>query len=220
MKLTKKIESGCGALVAGVFLLAGLACAQVPVRQVGVVQSIPGQAVNGLQLSIRRDPPESGRSAMPRFRVELRNVGAEDLLLNLGIVASASGRQYPTAVSLVLVDSKGESQRLELKRFSPSNAPGTKPLLLPLPAGASFSFPVDLRNYWALGHKEFNPELKAGTYWLEAHFARFPKVNYRGWQPSPPGIVLVSEPRQFDTVGHPEPSGNPTSTKLQFEITR
>lgn len=178
MKLSRKIEAGCGVFIAALFLLGGLAGAQEPGRQVVMIQPTPGQGVNGLHLSIRRDQPDS-RSAVPKFRVELRNVGADDLLLNVGTIASANGRQYPTAISLVLVDSKGDLQRLELKRFSAPNAPGTKPLLLPLPAGATFSFPVDLRNYWALGHKEFNPKLNAGTYWLEAQLTGF-EMDYRG----------------------------------------
>lgn len=218
MKLSTKVEACGGAFIAGVFLLAGLAGAQEPGRQVTVVQSISGQAINGLQLTIHRDHTDS-RSSLPKFRVELRNVGTDDLLLNLG--TSANGRQYPTAVSLVLVDSKGESQRLELKRFGASNAPGTKPLLLPLPAGASFSFPVDLRNYWALGHKEFNAELKAGTYWLQAQLTGL-EMSYRGPVPGqrfPPRNVPVSE-TPFDAVVHAEASGTPTSNKLQFEITR
>jgi hypothetical protein len=44
-------------------------------------------------------------------------------------------------------------------------------LFLPLPAGATFSFPVDLDDYWAPTSKDFDASrLKPGTYWLAAQF--------------------------------------------------
>jgi hypothetical protein len=160
---------GPGVFIATLLLFGGWSFAQEPSRQSRWVQSVPGTPVDGLQLAVSLSATTQPFT-VPLFRVELRNVGERDLLLNLGTV-SITGQQYPTAVSLSLTDAHGDSQRLQRKTFSVPNGPGTKPLLLPLPAGASFSFPVDLRDYWALGNKEFSPKLKPGTYSREAQFA-------------------------------------------------
>jgi hypothetical protein len=204
---------GWGVLVATLLLCGGSSSAQVLV-QTRTVQTLPGTPVDGLQLAVSFDA--SARSAnVPAFRVGLRNVGKKDLLLDLGTVSS-NGRQYPTAVSLTLEDAQGGSQRLLLKTFSAPNSLGAKPLLLPLPAGATFSFPVDLRNYWVLGNKEFSAKLKPGTYSLEAQYA-----GLGSGHPMPTAAELPPQPkpgRSFDNVNSSVTSV-PTSNELHFRVT-
>jgi hypothetical protein len=54
---------------------------------------------------------------------------------------------------LILEDPQGEPQRLELKKFFQPGDAGAR-LFLPLPVGATFSFPVDLRDYRAVASKK------------------------------------------------------------------
>lgn len=58
----------------------------------------------------------AAQSSIPKLRVEFRNVGEKDLLLNLGIMTGHGAEQYPTAVLLILVDAQGSEERLEPKR--------------------------------------------------------------------------------------------------------
>jgi hypothetical protein len=202
--------------VSGVVLAATLLlfCGSSSAQESGQVLSLAGKP-DGLQLSISLDaaarPPD-----VPAFKVELRNVGKRDLLLDLGTVSS-NGQQYPTAVSLILGDQQGDSQRLQLKTFSVPNAPGTKPLLLPLPVGATFSFPVDLRNYWVLGNKEFSPKLKPGTYSLEAQFAGLDSGHLMPTLAELPPLDPTQMP--FDMV-YSSQTGMPTSNQLHFRVAR
>lgn len=209
-----------GVFALGFFLVAGSLAARQTIREPRVLQSIPGEAVNGLRLSIQGRRTQGAQSAAPKFIVELRNVGKSDLVLNLGTMVSKGGRQYPSAVSLLLVDAAGKSHQLHLKTYSPSSAPGTQPLLLPLPAGSTFSLPVDLRNYWALGEKEFNSELKPGAYSIEAQFNGLVQTNERQLltEGPLPRERPVSE-RPFDLIVHPE-SNVPTSNILHFAVGR
>jgi hypothetical protein len=74
---------------------------------------------------------------------------------------------------LILVDPQGEPHWLELKRTLLGSDARKAPLFLPLPVGGTFSFPVDLENYWAGTPNEINYNLKPGTYRLAAHLSGF-----------------------------------------------
>jgi hypothetical protein len=97
---------------------------------------------------------QAGRE-FAKFRVELRNGRQHDLLLNLGIMNRNGGHQYPNAISLILEDAQGQPQRLELKKSFQVSDARKAGLFLPLPVGATFSFPVDLDNYWAPNTLQF-----------------------------------------------------------------
>jgi hypothetical protein len=167
------------------------------------------------KMRIYVDQAEADQSRVPTFRVELRNVGETDLLLNLGIMTHNGERQYPTAVSLILANSQGESQRLELKGFRQVSGSANETLFPPLPAGAAFSLPVDLDSYWSAASKEFDRSLKPGSYSLVAQFNGSIETNVR--RPFPrqqeipgqqPGLVFT-----FDIV-NPQVIGIPTSNRL------
>jgi hypothetical protein len=165
-----------------------------------------GQPVDGLQMRVSLDQA-GGQSKSPKFRIELRNAGERALLLNLGIMTRNGGQQYPTAVSLIVVDARGESRLLELKNPQVSDA-GRETLYLPLPIGATFSVPVDLDDYWAPTSKEFDTP-KPGIYSLAAHFNR--ASTKREFRLQPIGVG------SFDMV-NPAAGGPPTSNTLQFEV--
>jgi hypothetical protein len=126
---------------------------------------------------------------------------------NLGIMSRDGEQQYPTAVSLILVDARGESQLFELKSPLQVSDAGRETLYLPLPVGATFSVPVDVDDYWAPTSKDYT--LKPGTYSLAAQFNRmpFPKKVFR--------VQSVGQ-RAFDIV-NPE-AGPSTSNLLQIDV--
>jgi hypothetical protein len=137
--------------------------------------------------------------------VELRNVGQNDLVTNLGTMLANGKRQYPSAVALVLTDAQGKSRRLDLR--GPWYVAGrVDPFVVPIPVGATFSIPVDLDKYWAAESKEFDYKLKPGSYSLEAQF------NGRSVSQQDPnldmeGIALM-----------PYWTGTVTSNQIRFEV--
>jgi hypothetical protein len=197
--------------VAALLLLCGLSAAQKP-------NTIDwGKSVDGLQMSVYHE--EDRQAEFPKFRVEFRNTGHDDLLLNLGIMSRDGERQYLDAVSLILEDPEGKPQRLELKKFFPTGDAGTR-LFLPLPVGATFSFPMDLRDYRAVTSKEFDSRLKPGTYWLAAQFIGIRNnsviLSAQGPGQAGPPILAV---RTFDIVNPESALGSPPiSNTLRFEV--
>jgi hypothetical protein len=205
-----------GVLVTTLLLLGGLSRAHVTHAQGRVFLPFPDKPVDGLKISVYLDRAETGRSEVPKFRVELRNVEKNDLVLNLGTMAPDGAWQSPNAISLIIVDPQGKSRRLRLKSFQADTRAGEKALFLPLPAGATFSFPVDLDNYFAVGSEAFDPKLKPGMYSLEAQIS----VSVMTDNLPPLSEVVPGQRRisagSFDTV-NPR-MGPPTSNRLQFEV--
>jgi hypothetical protein len=211
MKPSKRVRKATSVL-AILLLLGGLSVAQEPKAKDW------GSPVDGLQMRIYLDRAATGQSKVPRFKVELRNVGDKDLFLNLGIMSRNGEQQYPTAVSLILIDSQRLFRLTELKRSLPLSDVEVEPFHLPLPVGATFFFPVDLDNYWAVNSKQFDCKLKPGTYWLAAHLNGFSRTR----QPfsatifGQPAFVFVDASRMVTpqtALGPP-----PRSNTLQFEI--
>jgi len=126
-----------------------------------------------LQILVLPETPISSQS-QPRFRVELRNIGDHDLILNLGMMLANGRRQYADAIALLLTLPSGSEQRLRL--IGPAMINGrVDPLVVPLPVGASFSIPVDLGKFAPFGKKPLI--LEPGTYTLEAEFEGKKAVN-------------------------------------------
>ena len=108
-------------------------------------------------------------SKTPEFALELRNVSETDLILNLGVMLANGKRQYLTAVTFRLTEMPGKSRKLSLRE--PMLISGrVDPLIVPLPAGASFSIPINLDQYWAAESQEFDYRPHPGSYSLEAEF--------------------------------------------------
>jgi len=186
-------------LLSSLLTLAGSAAAKR--------QSAPtwGEVVDGLQMAIHLDQAGGALSKAPKFRVELRNAGENDLILNLGIMLANGKKQYPNAVVLTLTDAQGKSRRFDLRE--PWYIAGRlDPLVLPLPTGADFSILVDLDKYWAAASKEFDYKLKPGSYSLEARFTG-KGVSQQEANLDVKGIALMSYW-----------AGTVTSNRLQFEV--
>jgi hypothetical protein len=103
------------------------------------------------------------------FRVELHNPGTRDLVLNLGIELANGAKQYPEAVAYTLTTPDGRV--LHLDPMEPAMIAGrVDPLIVPLPAGATFSFPVDLETYVAPKENVWKIHLAPGRYRLQAEY--------------------------------------------------
>ncbi len=158
-----------------------------------------------LSLTVQPDATEVGQPRVPKFRVELRNVGTADLILNLGIMLANGRQQYPKDIVLIVTDSQGKARRFDLKE--PHYVAGRlDPLIAPLPVGSTFSISVDLDNYWAAASSEFEYKLKPGTYFLEAEFS---------------GRAVTQQEANLDVKGialMPYWTGSIISNRLRFEV--
>lgn len=191
--------SVCGAAFACVVLLGGVGATVKPGPYTW------GEAVGGLQMTIYLDQQESVKSKAPKFRVELRDAGETDLVLNLGFMLANGKKQYPNAIILNLTDAQGTSRRLDLKGAG-FVAGRLDPFIVPVPVGATFSISVDLDNYWAAASKEFEYKPKPGIYSLDAEFT---------------GRGVSQQQANLDVKGialMPYWTGTVTSNQLRFEV--
>jgi hypothetical protein len=104
------------------------------------------------------------------FRVEFHNPGPEDLVLIMGIALANGSKQYVDAVRYTLKMPDGGVLHLE------SRGPGliagrVDPLVLPLPAGATFSFPIDLVSCSATQERVWELHFLSGHYSLQAQYS-------------------------------------------------
>jgi hypothetical protein len=81
-------------------------------------------------------------TSQPRFRVELHNAGNRPLTLKLGFMLANGEIYYPDAIHLVVTDSHGSVLHLDLKGPPFPFATRIDPMIVPLPAGATFSLPT------------------------------------------------------------------------------
>lgn len=181
-----------------VTLMATVSHGQVP----GAITK-PGIPIDGLQISLTSNGAGHHREAYPRFRVELKNAGSHDLILNAGIMLANGRRQYADAITLLLRLPSGREQRWVL--LGPVGIMGRMdPLVVPLPAGAAFSIPVNLANYAPFGKPPL--KLEPGAYVLQALFH-----GKRGVDPNldMQGMKLM-----------PYWTGTVVSNRLQFEVAK
>ena len=192
-----------------------------------------GEPENGLQLSL---VPANGSPASSKgfqFRVEIRNVGSNDLLLKLGGMLANGQRQYPNALSLLITNPKGEA--IECGFPGPFAVAGwVGPFILPLPADASFVLPVDLEKWTQNWKSCFAPHayiplnLASGKYTLRAQYtAKIQKDHhFAPWSgqivPSVPPIpgtpTSTAEIQWAGQILLPAWIGTATSNQLQFEL--
>ena len=162
MKLSGRVRKAvCVTVFVGSLLFAGSSVAQ---DQYGGAST---RSMDGLRISIHLDQAQSADSSHPKFQIELRNAGHKNLLLNLGTLALDGWEEYPTAISLILTTPEGHRQ--SLVKYRKNSDAASQPFLLPLPVDSSFSIPVDLADYRAVGSNG-SYELRPGTYSIVAQF--------------------------------------------------
>jgi hypothetical protein len=130
-----------------------------------------GLTTQGLQMSISATVKERGN---PEFQVAIRNVGEQDVTLNLGMML-ANGKPlkggkslFPTNIRLNLTDPKGK--RRELHFSEPGIAGRVDDYVVPLRVGSVYTLKLPLSQFWSPNTKEFTLELKPGKHQVLAQF--------------------------------------------------
>lgn len=108
------------------------------------------------------------------FRAEVHNPGTKDLLLKLGIELANGARQWPDNVTYTLTTPDGRDIHLVPLHAFQMFGGRIDPLIVPLPSGATFSFPINLDEY--CDPKAENPKLhlRSGRYTLNAELKSQP----------------------------------------------
>lgn len=128
-----------------------------------------GAPVDGLQMSIAAGDP--GDADGREFQVALRNVGKQDVALNLGIMLANGKVQLPERISLDLTDAGGVTRKLKFfdKRY-PAVAGRVDDYVVPLRAGSTYILTVNLDQFWSPETKEFKLSLPPGKCQIVAQF--------------------------------------------------
>ena len=117
----------------------------------------------GLELSLIQE------ASPAHFRAELRNEGVQAVVLNLGFMLGNGREQYAYRIRLLLTGAHGEQLHLEML-MPPTINGRVDTMVVPLPPGATFTLPIDLRNYIAPQEKVWDLALPAGRYMLTAEY--------------------------------------------------
>ena len=105
----------------------------------------------------------------PEFDVAVRNVGTNDVFLNLGMTLGNGRRHFPTTIHLVLLDAQGH--RRELEPIDPGFIAGRiDDYAVGLQAGAVHVLRVRLSQYYCPQTKEWAIKLQKGGYRIAAQF--------------------------------------------------
>ncbi len=174
-----------------------------------------GQPINGLKMSISLDATSQPLSPLPSLTLFLKNVGSDDLNLNLGGGGwrEPDGPQ-PNAIKLILRDSAGNSATLMDHGPGPpypgGGSGGGWILSVPVPVGETYSVPLKFDRYKTSKHSstlhDFEPGWEpGGTYTLQALFkVNSPRVSY------PPNVIGFLAGRGW--------AGSITSNKLKIRF--
>ena len=112
----------------------------------------------GLSLEVRADPRPG------RIVLGLVNGGQGDLLVRMGLLGNGK-RQFPGALAIECRDAGG--RRFVLSPEPPFVAGRVDPMLLPLPAGASWTLPLDIGKLPVREPRDV-PSLPPGRYEAQA----------------------------------------------------
>jgi hypothetical protein len=126
-------------------------------------------ATNGLPLAISpvRETWTTGDD--PEFRITFRNRGTNDVFLNLGCTLANGRRHFPDSVSLVLLDSQGNSRQLEL--VGPATVSGrVDDYAVGLQRGAAHELRLSLSEFWCPSTHEYKLKLSKGRHKITARF--------------------------------------------------
>jgi hypothetical protein len=112
----------------------------------------------------------------------MKNVGRSELALNLGTSLGNGKTLYRDKVVLILGDE--DKSRTLIVRQTGIVAGRVDPLVVRLAPGATYSFPVNLDDYWVSPSDNFSTRLRPGYYAIEARFTGVPTS-----QPVPASVI-------------------------------
>ena len=128
-----------------------------------------GAPVNGLQMSISAS--DSSDMDVREFQVALRNIGKQDVALNLGIMLANGKVQLPERISLNLTDASGMRRKLKFidKRY-PAIAGRVDEYVVPLRVGSTYTLTFNSDQFWSPETEDFQLRLPSGKYQIAAQF--------------------------------------------------
>jgi hypothetical protein len=122
-----------------------------------------GVAVNGLQMSISMAQTLSGDAPVLQFII--RNVGENNVAVNLGIMLNNGKVQLPDRISLNVTDSNGKTRKLKFFDSKYGFIAGrVDDYIVPLRASSHYGFTISLDKF------EFTSKLPSGKYQMAAQF--------------------------------------------------
>jgi|ERR1035437_1450861 hypothetical protein len=128
-----------------------------------------GAASNGLQIAISPVYTQLKTGQDPEFDIAVRNVGTNDVFLNLGMALGNGRELFPTTIHLVLLDAQGH--RRELEPTGPAAIAGrVDDYAVDLQVGAVHVLRVRLSQYWCPQTKQWTMKLQKGGYRIAALF--------------------------------------------------
>jgi hypothetical protein len=127
-----------------------------------------GPATDGLQMSL--SVLTTGDQNDPEFEVAFRNLGEQDVSLNLGIMLANGKVQLPDKIHLSLVDGSGKSRELHFsdKRYAAVGG-RVDDYVVPLRAGSTYTLKLRLDQFVSADTGD-NVKLKPGRYEVSARF--------------------------------------------------
>ena len=154
----------CFALV----LSSGLASCSTTTRH-SIESRQWGAATNGLQLSLT--VLTTGKRDDPEFEITLRNMGEQDVSLNLGRMLANGKVQLPSKIHLQIVDGSGKNRELDFsdKRYGAIGG-RMDDYVVPLRTGSTYTLKLRLDQFWSPNTGEFELKLKPGHYEISAQF--------------------------------------------------
>jgi RNA polymerase sigma factor (sigma-70 family) len=102
-----------------------------------------GEPHNGLRVGLAQEE-KAGAAGGARLAVALENVGAGDLVVNLGAMLANGRKQYPSALRVTLTGAKVVRH---LRRTFTFVAGRVDPFVVPLPAGSRYTLRYDLAEF-------------------------------------------------------------------------
>jgi hypothetical protein len=155
----------------GAFLgvLCGATCLLLPAQSADQTEDQWGVTTQGLQMSL--SDTGQGKPGEPEFQVAFRNVGQQDVVLNLGMMLANGKVLLPDKIRLKLTDAAGKTRELHFsdKRY-PGVAGRVDDYLVPLRAGSVYSLRLPLDQFWSPSTQEFTLKLPPGKYQASAQF--------------------------------------------------
>jgi len=138
-----------------------------------------GPEQNDLRLSIARVETAELQSSNLEVAITLENQSGADFMVVLGSMLG-NGRMFPTAVTLVLTDQNGRTNKLQYRRYPPRISGRIDDYTVALRSHASYVLRVSLAEYLRPNKGEgrhlpttdgeLDSKLPSGTYSIQATF--------------------------------------------------
>jgi hypothetical protein len=130
-----------------------------------------GPVSGGLRMAISPVTPGNLPREGAAFYIAIQNVGAKDVVLNLGIMLANGSVMFPLAIRLTLTDSQGKTREFQFedKRY-PAIAGRVDDYIVALRSGSVYVLRVSLDQYWSPEAKAFASTLADGRRRISARF--------------------------------------------------